>query len=280
MNSKFTKIVAVLSAMGIMLSFAACGGSKESETTTEAPSASDTSTTAPTTEAPTVDPNASTAAPDPNASTEASTEGAKELSKDEIVAEFNKAYEASFAALNGKVTGAMSLANGKVNGKEPSSVIMGAVNKLVPSAEKTSMGPASDKQGGSFTNSGKCNLTAAEVSNATYKDNGDGTATITINPVKIVGVSNKGKDAQGKLFNVYGDLKPQIEGAGLTVEKSDVTYPASNYVTITYNTSTKMISKYQSKCVASLDIVNISGFMVIKNVNGSIDLVYEMKYGV
>ena len=262
MNAKFTKVLAVLSALGIMLSFAACG-KKDDETTAE-------STTAETTAEVTTS-EETTAAPAEGESTEAPAEK-KDLSKAEIVAEFNAAYTASYSSV--KVTGSMSLSNANVNGKAPASAVMSIINKLVPSAEKSTMAPCDDSAKG-YTNNGKMNLTEADVSKATYKDNGDGTATITINPVQG-NMSKRGADAQGKLFNVYGDMANDINNAGLTYTNCTVTYPTSNYVTITYNTSTKAITKYDSKMVATLNLQGATGFMVLKNVNGGIDLVYEM----
>lgn len=48
-------------------------------------------------------------------------------------------------------------------------------------------------------------ITAADVQEATYVDNGDGTATIRITPVETTN-DKKFQGAQGKMFNVMEDV--------------------------------------------------------------------------
>ncbi|MCR4926085.1 MAG: hypothetical protein K5917_07330 [Clostridiales bacterium] len=261
MNAKFKKIIAILGAVAIVLSFAACKGKKDDETTTTEATTAET-----TTEATTVA-DETTAA-----SGETTTEASKEKTTDEIVQAFNTAYAASYSSL--KVTDAMKLENIHGLGKTIEGAAKKIVDPILSSSFKSKTQPMAPSSDATYTNSGKCNLTAAEVATATYKDNGNGTATIKICP-KQTNMSKKGADGQGKLFNVFGDMATSIQGAGFTYESCTVTYPATNYVEITYNTSSNVISKYSSKMVAKLELKGASGYAVLKNINGGVDLVYE-----
>ncbi|MCR4926086.1 MAG: hypothetical protein K5917_07335 [Clostridiales bacterium] len=260
MNAKFKKIIAVLGAVAIVLSFAACKGKKDDETTTTE------ATTAETTEATTVADGETTAA-NGDATTAAAATSTPSTNA-EILAAFKEVYKNSYAKVGPNVAEELIIPTIKIGGKE-NSMVTGIVNKvknsLVKPGDKGNMPPATWTEQG-FTNNGDSPLLESDIKSATYKDNGDGTATIKIVP-KAGTNSSRGKDPQGRAFNVLGSaistVVKSFESSGLKWTEGDSNSNVTlnydgGYLEITYDTATKMMKKGYWEMIVNVNVTNAS----------------------
>ncbi|MGN1194130.1 MAG: hypothetical protein ACI4SB_01455, partial [Acutalibacteraceae bacterium] len=166
-------------------------------------------TAAPTTEAPTVAVDASTPDTSDTSTSDTSTSDASTpdasgseaadasanavpTTKEEIVAEYAKVYNATKATgtFLGKDT--MECESIIVDGKDNGTLKNLAGKFLSANGTDMPLPPYSDDNPAN-----ECLITAADVQDATYVDNGDGTATIKITPVETTN-DKKFQGAQGK----------------------------------------------------------------------------------
>lgn len=242
------KLIAILMALALVLSFAACGGKEEapteaasteaaSEEATEAPS--EEATEAPS-EAASTEAASTEAASTEAASTEAATEAAKApQSKEEIVAYFNTAVNTVKSSAK---SGTHNYSKISLAGSTTLPGILNGVLKLLGGAdeflgdqlEKNSKGEQKMSDMSSFpveNESWGSKLTAADVKSATCTEK-DGKYTITITTVAD-GKSDSVKHGQGhapKAFNVVlpGIVNDNIPGVATSlVGTATMNYPSS-----------------------------------------------------
>lgn len=105
----------------------------------------------------------------------------------------------------------------------------------------------------------ECVLTPADIKEATYNDNGDGTATIKLTPVSTTG-SKRFEDAQGKMFNVMEDIAPTVAKIpGLSWTEGDAysnvkLITEGGYAEVTFNKDTKMMTKAEYVLITIADV--------------------------
>lgn len=219
--------------------------------------------TAAPTQAPTQAPQASTPSTPAPGGSEATTAGetpaapsgnATPTTTEEIVAEYVKVYNTTKAA--GTFTGknSMECPSIMVDGKDNSALKKIAEPLLATKDTGFQLPPHTDSDPGN-----ECLLTAADVKEATYNDNKDGTATIKIVPVATTN-SKRFQDAQGKMFNVMEDLGPTVAKIpGLSWSEGDETTNVKlitdgGYAEVTYNIDTKMMTKAEYVLITIADV--------------------------
>lgn len=188
----------------------------------------------------------------------ASAELSASSSKEDIVAEYIKVYNTTKKAgtFLGKDT--MSLDSVMIDGKENATVKKLAAGIVKADATDMQLPPYSDSNPGT-----ECVITAADISEATYKDNGDGTATIKLVPISCTN-SKRFEDAQGKMFNVMEDVKSTVDGISLISwaqgdTDSNVTLTCDgSYAEVTYNKDTKMMTKADYTLITVADVQHAS----------------------
>ena len=276
MNAKFTKVLAILSALGIMLSFAACG-KKDDETTAESTTAETTAEV--TTEETTAADGETTAAP-------AGEETKTPSTKAEILAVYKDVYKTSYAKVGKGVTEDLVVPTIKIDGKE-----QGAVTKIVNAVKGSLFKPSNGElpplswpdQG--FNNNGESPLLESDIKSASWKDNGNGTATIKITPVASKN-SARGKDAQGRAFNTLGTgisaVVKEFESKGLSwasgnADSNVVLDYDGGYIEVTYNTSNNTITKGYWEMIVNVQ-VNHATLLVLKDKSLSATLTYKNTY--
>lgn len=222
-------------------------------------------TTAPTT-APTTQPQADSKPADSNAGGDnnspatapADDKPAAELSssssKADIVAEYIKVYNTTKAT--GTFTGhdTMALTSVKIDGNENETVKKLAAGVVKADAKDMQLPPYTDSDPAK-----ECLITEADIADAKYTDNGDGTATIKLIPISCTN-SKRLQDAQGKMFNVMEDVKPTLAKISLLSwaegdADSNVTLTCDgSYAEVTYNKDTKMMTKADYTLITIADV--------------------------
>ncbi|MCD7872434.1 MAG: hypothetical protein LUG21_03885 [Clostridiales bacterium] len=160
-----------------------------------------------------------------------------------------------------------------------SGLFSGGVKGLPPSG---SLIAANDKVGDSAIDASQSHLTADDVLAANVVDNGDGTINITIQPKGVI-LSMPGEDAQGKFFNVLGDITSTVNSISMlsfssgTIDENFVVNYKGGSGVITINTSTNEIVKADYTLLVHIDVqhANIS---VVKDKSASLDITYTNSY--
>ena len=231
---------------------------------TQAPASSDPAP-ADTTAAP-----ADTTAAAPSGNAEPSTTA-------EIIAEYAKVYNTTKKAGTFLGHDTMSCESVLVEGKENGLIKSAADKFMAASGTDMPLPPYTDDNPGN-----ECLLTADDVTSATYKNNGDGTATITFVP-KDVTNSKRFEDPQGKVFNVMQDLAKTMEGIPVVswaqgdANSNVIMTMKEGHVEVTYNIDTKMMTKADYVLVTYADVTHINVLMV-KDKSGQAKFVYTMSY--
>ena len=128
----------------------------------------------------------------------------------------------------------------------------------------------------------ECLITAADVQEATYVDNGDGTATIKITPVETTN-DKQFQGAQGKMFNVMEDVGSALASVPVVSwsegdANSNVTLiTKEGYAEVTYNKDTKIMTKADYVLVTYADIVHCNVLM-FKDKSATAKFVYTMSF--
>ena len=244
--------------------------------------------TAPTT-APTTQPQADSKPADSNAGGDnnipatapADNKPAVELSssssKADIVAEYIKVYNTTKAA--GTFTGhdTMALTSVMIDGKENSLVKNAAAGVVKADAKDMQLPPYTDSDPAK-----ECLITEADISDATYTDNGDGTATIKLIPISCTN-SKRLQDAQGKMFNVMEDVKGTLEGISLISwsqgdADSNVTLTCDGgYAEVTYDKNTKMMTKADYTLITVADVQH-ANVLFLKDKSATATFDYKMLF--
>lgn len=252
--------------------------------TTVAPATTAPATTAApaSTAAPDATPDASKPADKPDDSKPADDKpAAAELSasssKEDIVAEYVKVYNTTKKA--GTFTGhdTMALTSVLIDGKENSMVKGLAAGIVKANAKDMQLPPYTDSNPGM-----ECMITAADVAEATYKDNGDGTATIKIVPISCTN-SRRFEDAQGKMFNVMEDVKGTVDGISMIswaegdVDSNVVLTCDGGYAEVTYNKDTKMMTAADYTLITIADVQH-ANVAILKNKSATATFDYKMLF--
>ncbi len=251
--------------------------------TTAAPvtAAPETTAVPASTAAPDATPDASKPADKPADSKPADNKPAAELSssssKEDIVAEYVKVYNTTKKA--GTFTGhdTMALTSVLIDGKENSMVKSLAAGIVKADAKDMQLPPYTDSNPGM-----ECMITAADVAEATYKDNGDGTATIKIVPISCKN-SRRFEDAQGKMFNVMEDVKSTVDGISMIswaegdTDSNVVLTCDGGYAEVTYDKATKMMTAADYTLITIADVQH-ANVAILKNKSATATFDYKMLF--
>ena len=244
--------------------------------TTAAP-ADTTAAPADTTAAPadtTAAPADTTAAP---ADTTAAPAAAAPTTPAEILAEYAVVYKTTKATGTFKGHDTMSCEYVQIDGKD-NSMVKGIADKFM-AASGTNMDLPPYK---GDDNPMECLLTEADIDSATYKDNGDGTATIKIVPKAAENATFK-NDPQGKSFNVLEDVAGALSSISvITWAEGDANSNVKltekdGYIEVTYNKDTKMMTKADYVLVTYADVTH-ANVAILKDKSASVKFVYTMTY--
>lgn len=167
-----------------------------------------------------------------------------------------------------------SLAPGIVSG-----LFSGGVNGLPPSGGKS---PSSDFRADGTVDQTTSHFLPEDAIAANVKDNGDGTIDITIQP-KACYLSMSDQDAQGRFFNVLGDISGTVESISIlsfsegTIEENFVVNYHSGTGVVTIDTATGEITKGEYVMNVHIDVQH-ANVTVLKDKNASLDIIYTCKY--
>ena len=152
----------------------------------------------------------------------------------------------------------------------------GNVKGLSPSDNRD---PALDTRNDGALDLTKCPLQVDDVLACNVVDNGDGTINITIQPKAAI-LSMPGEDAQGRFFNVLGDITSTVEQISvLSFSQGSI---SDNFVvnyqggtgTVTIDTKTKEITAADFVMKVHIDVTH-ANVTVIKDKSASLDIVYS-----
>ncbi len=172
--------------------------------------------------------------------------------------------------------------NGTINKLVPGimgSIFHGGAKGLPPAANRDpNEDYRGDGDGGSQISQLESHLVADDVLACNVVDNNDGTITITIQP-KMVYLSMPDKDAQGRFFNVLGDITGTVaQISALSFSTGDandnvkVRYAAGTG-SITVNTSTNEITSADYIMKVHLDVTH-ANIAIVKDKSATMDLEY------
>ena len=135
-----------------------------------------------------------------------------------------------------------------------------------------------DGPNGSQIDQTHSHLTADDVLACNVKDNGDGTITISIQPKGVV-LSMADQDAQGRFFNVLGDISGTVNqisvlsfSQGSIDDNFVVNYQGGTGV-VKINTATKEIVEADYTMKVHIDVQH-ANVAVLKDKRASLDIVY------
>lgn len=242
---------------------------------TQAPTAAP-ATDAPAATAPTDAPAADTPTTDAPA-TDAPAVSADPATTEEIVAEYVKVYNTTKATGTFLGKSSMECASVKINGKEQGALKTLAGSIITSNGTDQPLMPYKDDNPGN-----ECLVTPADVASATYKNNGDGTATIKIIPKGTVN-DKIFEGAQGKFFNVMEDVGSALANISVISwaegdANSNTTLTTDGgYAEVTYNIESKMMTNatYVLITNASVEHCNVTFF---KDQAGEAQFVYTVTY--
>ena len=258
--------------------------------TTEAPTTAAPTTAAPTTEAPTTaapplteggDTTAAPIPPESNDTTAAPAPTEAPASSDpstpeEILNVYKEVYKNTKADGNFRGTSHMSCTSVMIDGKE-NSMVRSAADKFM-GGENTGLALCPDSEGVDYN---ECDATVDDITSATWKDNGDGTATLEIKPKETVN-GKKFTSSSGKFFDVMEDVASSIADISLITwaqgdANSNTTLTTSGTVTVTYDKATMKMTKatYDLITVADVQHVNV---LIFKDKNGTATFDYCVEF--
>lgn len=199
-------------------------------------------------------------------------------SKADIVAEYVKVYNTTKAT--GTFTGhdTMELTSVKIDGNENATVKKLAAGVVKADAKDMQLPPYTDADPGK-----ECLITEADISSATYTDNGDGTATIKLVPIACTN-SKRFQDAQGKMFNVMEDVKGTLANISLISwaqgdADSNVTLSCDgSYAEVTYDKNTKMMTKADYTLITIADVQHANVSFIVKDKSATATFDYKMLF--
>ena len=171
--------------------------------------------------------------------------------------------------------------NGTINGLVPG-VVGGlyspGLNGLSP-CENRDPNLDVDENGESLQTS---RLTKDDVLDASVKDNGDGTITLQIQPVKV-NMSHKGADAQGHMFSTLGAIDETVESisilswaSGTTAENVVVNYQGG-VATVVVDTATGLITTADYHMEAHIAVQHAS-VAVLKDKSATLLVTYDIHF--
>ena len=198
-------------------------------------------------------------------------------SKEEIVAEYAKVYNATKATGTFLGKDSMTCESIVVDGKDNGTLKNLAGKFITANGTDLKLPPYSDENPAN-----ECLITAADVQEATYTDNGDGTATIKITPVETTN-DKKYQGAQGKMFNVMEDVGSALASVPVVSwsegdANSNVTLVTKEgYAEVTYNKDTKIMTKADYVLVTYAEIVHCNVLM-FKDKSATAKFVYTMSF--
>ena len=225
-------------------------------------------------------PEATTAAPvnpAPEATTAAPAANAAPTTPDEILAEYAVVYKTTKAAGTFKGHDTMSCEYVQIDGKDNSAVKSLADGFMKATGTNMDLPPYKGED-----NPMECLLTTADIDSATYKDNGDGTATIKIVPKAAENARFKA-DPQGKSFNVMEDVAGALANiSAITWSEGDANSNVKltekdGYIEVTYNKDTKMMTKADYVLVTYADVTH-ANVLILRDKSASVKFVYTMTY--
>ena len=172
--------------------------------------------------------------------------------------------------------------NATINKLVPSimgSLFSGAPKGLPPAANRDPQyDDRDDGPNGSKLSQRESHLTADDILACNVKDNGDGTITITIQP-KGVELSQADQDAQGRFFNVLGDITGTVSQISvLSFAEGDansnikVLYQGGTGE-VTVDTKTKEVTKANYFMKVHIDVTH-ANVTIIKDKSATLDLEY------
>lgn len=196
---------------------------------------------------------------------------------EEIVAEYAKVYNTTKATGTFVGHDAMECPSIILDGKD-NSMLKGIAGQFITAnGTNQQLPPYSDDNPAK-----ECLITAADVQEATYRDNGDGTATIKI-VIKETKNSKKFQDSNGKMFNVMEDLAGTLAGIPvLTWSEGDANSNVTltnkdSYAEVTYNKETKMMTKADYVLTTVADVVH-ANVAIFRDKSAQATFVYTMTY--
>ena len=256
---------------------------------TEAPTAAPTTAPAPT-EAPTTAAPDTTAAPAddttaapaddttaaPADDTTAAPTSSDPSTPEEILNVYKEVYKNTKADGNFRGSSHMSCTSVMIDGKE-NSMVRSAADKFM-SSENTGLALCPDSDGVDYS---ECDATVADIESATWKDNGDGTATLEIKPKETLD-GKKFTSSSGKFFDVMEDVASSIADISLITwaegdANSNTHLTTSGTVTVTYDKATMKMTKatYDLITVADVQHVNV---LIFKDKNGTATFDYVVEF--
>lgn len=147
---------------------------------------------------------------------------------------------------------------------------------LPPSTSNEPEWDKRDELGISLTTSA---LTPDDVLMANVVDNGDGTINITIQPKAVV-LSMPSEDAQGRFFNVLGDISSTVDSISIlsfsegTINDNFVVNYAGGSGVVTIDTKTGEITKADYTMNVHIDVKH-ANVTVLKDKSASLDIIYK-----
>lgn len=156
-----------------------------------------------------------------------------------------------------------------------SGIFKGSVKGLAPSDNRD---PIYDTRNDGAVDLKTSALTADDVLDANVVDNGDGTISITIQPKAVV-LSMPGEDAQGRFFNVLGDISSTVNSIDVlsfssgTIDENFVVDYKGGTGTVKIDTATGEITEADYEMLVHIDVKH-ANVAVLKDKNASLDIVY------
>lgn len=207
----------------------------------------------------------------------ASKELSASSSKEEVVAKYAEVYEKTKATgtfLGKSKTTCTAIA---IDGKQNSAVKAIADAAIGSEGDGTTpLSPSRDDNPGM-----KCAVKPDDIETYSYKDNGDGTATIRLE-VKPTKNSRRFQDPAGNMLDVMEDLKGALSSvSALTWSEGDadsnVVLTSKGYCEITYDKSTDMMTKAEYVLYTDADVQH-ANVLIFKDKNATASFEYTVVY--
>ena len=181
--------------------------------------------------------------------------------KAEIVAAYATVYNKTKATGTFLGKASMKIEDVKLDGKDNSS-INSLLGSALNQADTTDMPLPPDSETEKYMT---CLISADDIETATYKNNGNGTATIYLKPKRVVN-PKLGKDPQGKMLNVIDDFTAtmtQLESYGVSWASGDANSntKADTYdgcANVTYNLKTNLMTSATYILVTHISIEHVN----------------------
>ncbi len=178
----------------------------------------------------------------------------------EILAVYNDVYNKTKATGTFLGRSEMKISDITIDGNS-NGLVAKAAEAAVNGTDENLVLPPSDDAGNYMTSI----LTEADIASITYKDNGDGTATIHIVPHDVTN-PKKGKDSQGRMFNVVDDFGPMLEEKGSVLSlgwaqgdaASNCTAVSSGWADVTFDKNTHIMTKAQYDLKTQMSVTHLN----------------------